>query len=142
MMKKILGVLILTLFIFPAFLFAESTDLSQTSVSTPEEKLPAPTPPAPAEETVSQAPATSPSPELSYSEQFRRNIERGRKEILEATKQIDPSFVEEKHTKVGVPGGDLFFSSLLAVVNVTDSVFRGAWRILIAPFPIIQKIQP
>lgn len=79
---------------------------------------------------------------LGYGPQYLQNIERGSNEIVQAPSRIEPSTKEYEHTKTGVPGLDQFFTGVLMLTNVTDSMCRGAWRLIVAPFPIVQKIQP
>lgn len=82
---------------------------------------------------------------LGYQAQMGENINRGSKEIVESPKQIPPSFKEQEHTKLSVPGAPICDGAMgcfLAVINVADSICRGAWRILVAPLPVVQKVQP
>ena len=82
---------------------------------------------------------------LGYGAQMQENWKRGTKEIADAPNQIEPSFKEQEHTKLGVPGfppADGLWAIFLTAANVGDSLCRGVWRILVSPFPIIQKVQP
>lgn len=82
---------------------------------------------------------------LGYQAQMSQNINRGSKEIVESPKQIAPSFKEEEHTKLAVPGmpfWDGMMGCVVALVNVADSIGRGVWRIAVSPIPFVQKVQP
>ncbi len=82
---------------------------------------------------------------LGYTEQMKENWDRGTKEIADSPQRIDPSFKEEEITKLGVPflpQADWGEGVILAIINVGDSLCRGTWRILVAPFPVLQKVQP
>jgi len=79
---------------------------------------------------------------LHYGPQLQQNLERGSTEILQSPTRIEPSIAEYQHTKTGVPGLDQFFTGLLMVTNVMDSCLKGAWRIIVSPIPIGNKVQP
>lgn len=79
---------------------------------------------------------------LGYDAQMKANWEKGIQEIKDSPQQIAPSFKEQEHTKLNVKVADKAFGCILALVNVSASVAKGVWRILVAPLPVIQKIQP
>ncbi|GEM_PF-3537283 len=82
---------------------------------------------------------------LGYPEQFNENMKRGGEEIVNAPEKFAPSFKEQEITKLNAPFfgvADTFFGAVLGVTNVMDSVCRGIWRIIVAPVPVVQKVQP
>jgi len=79
---------------------------------------------------------------LGYVDQMKHNLNQGFDEITSSPKRIKPSYEETEITTWQLPGSDKGQGFLLSIINVSDSVVRGMWRILVSPFPVIQKAQP